>query len=169
MEIRKFSYGKTVCVDGDYEKANVEIDVHPGDDMDVVRSTAFEAVAIALGTTTSSEAPSGKVKKTTKASAKSEEAATDDEPAKTTKKKVAKKATKKAPAKPKVVEYKNTDKKLKKRLTDYLDESYEGWSEDGDFISKLKAGVGSLEGTEMIDAEDNLLESFTESVDALFA
>lgn len=105
----------------------------------------------------------------TAVSEKTETNVDGDEPSKTTKKttkkvakKTAKKTTKKVAKKaaPKNVPYDRDVKAHKTALSKILGENYEGWNKDEVLAAKAAEISAELAGTDMFDADGNVLESF---------
>ena len=157
MTPTNFTYSRTVKpADYEAETISVSATLEEGDDLGSSVEEVKGQVLVMLGgaataeATTTTATATKTAKKTTKKVAK----------------KVAKKVTKKAPAKKvsKNVAYDRTIKAHKAALGKILFDNYDGWDKDEVLSAKAAELSADLVGTDMLDAEGNVLDSFILSV-----
>ena len=180
MHVTSFRVGITEAVgegrSPSYAKAELEVSVYPGESYEDAKKEALtelkniqsELQSQVGGGAKPEKKVAPKKKEETKTAGKSEAKAEKGE--KEASKEEApqpekKKAPKKKPAtKKKATPYNRENKEHKKIVRGILNEHFEGWKADQDMAAMAKLSSVELDGSDLLDADGNILDTFVEAL-----
>lgn len=188
MHVTSFRVGITETVgegrSPSYAKAELEVSVYPGESYEDAKKEALtelkniqrELQSQVGGGAKPEKKVAPKKKEETKTAEKSEAKAEQDgkgaaersekeAPKKEAPQPAKKKAPRKKPAvKEKATPYNRENREHKNVVRGILNEHFEGWKEDQDMAAMAKLSSVELDGSDLLDADGNILDSFVEAL-----